>query len=87
MRRMSKKWRWINIFVRDLILSGLLIWANFTLDFQSWFAACVMGMILVLMAWHLQDLIKERRLDYGSIGWNNSNRDSPGIIHNGLLKS
>lgn len=53
--------KWVNLFIRDVILIGLISWVNWKVDFQSWWAACVTGMIIVLMTWHLSDLLYEKR--------------------------
>jgi len=53
--------RWINIFLRDIILIGLISWVNWRVDYQSWWAACITGMIIVLITWHFQDFLETNR--------------------------
>ena len=58
---MNRKWRWINIFARDTILILLMLYVNYRVSFQSWFAACIMGMLIVLLTWHFTDFLNYRR--------------------------
>ena len=56
-----EKFKWINIFIRDILLTLCILGVNYILYFRSWFAACATGMVIVLTTWHLSDLLKERR--------------------------
>ena len=53
--------KWTNIFIRDILLSIVIIVVNFYANFNSWFAAFAAGMVVVLTTWHLSDLIKLKR--------------------------
>jgi len=78
-------WKWINIFLRDLFLSAALLGMNFLLNYQSWFAAWLLGMQMVLMAWHLHDFIKlNKELDDATIRHTNNSRDFTRNIRNVL---
>ena len=54
-------WKWINIFVRDILLILVIAWVNYAVSYRSWVAAALAGMMIVLITWHFNDLIKERR--------------------------
>ena len=56
-----KDWRWINVFARDAILAALVVWVNFKVDYRSWWAAFILGMIVVLISWHFSEFIEEKR--------------------------
>ena len=60
---MSKlgKFRWINLFIRDFLLSAVIFWINITLNYRSFVGAMLVGMMVVLVTWHLNDLIKSTR--------------------------
>jgi len=82
---MSSKFQWINIFLRDALLAVVIVWINSTLDYESWFAACLAGMIIVLTTWHLNEFIKiNGGLKNGLHGLNDNNSSSIGIVHNNL---
>ena len=82
------KFKWINIFVRDLILSGIIVWMNYVLEYQSWFAAALAGMIIVQTSWHLNDLLKEKRgLSNGFHRLHGDDTSSVGDIHNSLQQN
>ena len=79
------KYKWTNIFVRDILLILVVIWINEALDYNSWFAAVLVGMMIVLVTWHLNDLLKEkRRLDDGIYRHDDSLTCPSGLIHNNL---
>jgi len=60
------KFKWINIFIRDIFLSFTIIGLNWILNYGSWFAALLMGMQIVMVTWHLHDFIKlNRRINNG----------------------
>ena len=52
------KFKWTNIFIRDLLLSAVIFWINYTLNYKSFVGAMLVGMMVVLVTWHLNDLIK-----------------------------
>jgi len=58
---MKESYRWINIFIRDLLLFFVILYVNYAVSYESWWAACLMGMQIVLMTWHLSDLLIRKR--------------------------
>ena len=79
---------WINLFVRDILLSLVICWINHTLDYQSWVAASLAGMMFVLVTWHLNDLIKsKRRLSDGICRRDGNSDSSIGNIRNNLQQN
>jgi len=77
-----KKVQWINIFVRDGLLAAVVVWINWTLSYNSWFAAFLMGMIVVMTTWHLSDLIKLNRSLNGLNGHTSNDFSSAGDFYN-----
>lgn len=58
---MNEKFRWINIFVRDILLILIMLYVNWYVSYESWWAAFILGMLLILITWHLSDLILKYR--------------------------
>ena len=54
-------WKWINIFVRDIVIALLIGWVNWKVEYQSWWAAFLMGAMFVLVSWHLDAYMKIQR--------------------------
>ena len=74
------KFRWMNLFIRDFLLSGVIFWINATLDYQSFVGAMLVGMMVVLVTWHLSDLIKSVGGLNGIYRHTPSNSDIAGTI-------
>ena len=55
------KFQWINIFIRDTLLSLVIAWINWRLDYKLWVGGLLAGMMVVLVSWHLSDFLAERR--------------------------
>ena len=58
---MNPKTRWINIFIRDILLALVIAYVNYSTGFRSWWAAFTMGAMVVLISWHFSDLLESRR--------------------------
>lgn len=58
---MNEIFRWINIFIRDILLIAVITYVNYHVHFNSWWAACITGMLIVLTTWHLSDLLETKR--------------------------
>ena len=58
-----KKGQWINIFVRDILLAIVIAYLNWTLNYQLWIGGVLMGMMFVLVSWHISGLLKQRRFE------------------------
>jgi len=58
---MKQNLRWINIFIRDILITFLLTWVNYQVNFKSWWVACLIGMQIVLVTWHLSDFLENKR--------------------------
>lgn len=54
-------WKWINIFARDILLACLMMWVNFEVEYKSWWAAFIMGALVVLVSWHFIEYKNIRR--------------------------
>ena len=82
------KYKWQNIFARDMFLIVVIVWINETLDYNSWFAAVLVGMMIVLVSWHFSDLMKEKRRLDNSIHRYNGNGECPtGIVYNSIQQN
>ena len=57
----KRRFRWINIFVRDFCLAILIFYVNYKAHYNSFWAALLLGSIVVLMAWHISDYLKTKR--------------------------
>lgn len=80
-----RNFKWINIFIRDILLVAVIFWINHTLNYRSFVAAMLVGMMVVLVTWHLSDFIKlNRRLSNGVYGSDGNISSSDGVVYNSL---
>ena len=57
----SEEFKWFNIFVRDIILIGLLIYINVSNSFKSYWVGFLTGMAVVYVSWQFTDYLNEKR--------------------------
>jgi len=48
-------WKWINIFVRDVILMTIIMILNHRANYNSWWLAFLSGAMIVLVSWHFEE--------------------------------
>lgn len=58
---MNPELKWMNIFLRDLLLLVVVSVVNWYIQFKSWAAAFLAGMLVVLISWHFEDYLKSKQ--------------------------
>jgi len=53
----SKEFKWINLFIRDMLLIVVIVIVDYTTDFRSRWIAFIMGMLLVWITWQFADYL------------------------------
>jgi len=56
-----KSFQWINIFVRDLLITFVIAYMNWVLEYKLWIGGMLMGMMVVLISWHFSDFMAQRK--------------------------
>ena len=57
----SREVMWLNVFMRDVILIGLVFYIQWATHFKSTTVFFISGMLLVYIAWQLTDYLNEKR--------------------------
>jgi len=52
--------RWLNIFIRDIFLVGVMAFVVWRNGFWGWISF-LCGMLVVWISWHLSDYLKYKR--------------------------
>lgn len=52
---------WLNVFIRDVILVGLVSYMQYATNFRSTTVFFITGMLLVYICWQLTDYLHEKR--------------------------
>jgi len=52
---------WLNVFIRDVILVGLVGYLQYATYFQSKTIFFISGMLLVYICWQLTDYLNEKK--------------------------
>ena len=56
-----KSFQWINIFVRDILITFVIAYMNWVLEYKLWIGGMLMGMMIVLISWHFSDFMPQRK--------------------------
>jgi len=62
MRKLFQEYKWINIFIRDVLLSLVMMFVNYFTHFRSWWSGVATGMLIVYVSWHFNDYLNYKRL-------------------------
>ncbi len=61
----KEKIKWINLFIRDLVLILAVGGLHYMTNFQSKVVFLITGMLIVSVSWHFTDLIKHIKINRG----------------------
>jgi len=61
----KEKFKWINIFVRDMLLILVVGGLQILTNFQSKVVFLITGMLMVFVTWHFTDLLRAIKLKKG----------------------
>ena len=61
MSKRKREFRWINLFVRDILLILVLMAVNYWTNFNSWWVGFTTGMTVVWVSWHYFEYISSKR--------------------------
>ena len=56
-----KKFQWINLFVRDILLVLIIAYLDWKLNYNTWIYPFLMGEMMVLISWHFSDFYNETK--------------------------
>jgi hypothetical protein len=56
---MTPRFKWINIFIRDILLILVISVVNYVVHYSSWWVAFLTGALVVLTSWQFSDMLKE----------------------------